>query len=99
MALALLEVLTRMARLDKISCHTSHKVSTTLSLEVKALTINKDIPDPVNSYQSLVALLDRSHIVLMLVSSPWCVRCIRRNRDYAIVIYCKNLDTNARRKL
>jgi hypothetical protein len=70
MALALLEVLTRMARLDKTPRHSSHKVNTTLSLEVKVLAINKEIPDLVNSYQSLVALLDRSHIILMLVNSP-----------------------------
>jgi hypothetical protein len=93
-----LEVPTRKARLHKISRHSSHKISTTLSLEGKVLAIKKDVLDLINSYQGRVALLDRSHIVLVLVGSPWCVRCIRRNSDHAIVIYCEDLDTSARRK-
>jgi hypothetical protein len=85
-----------MARLHEISLHRSYKVSTTLSLEGKVLAINKDVPDLVNSYQSLVALLDRSRIVLM---SPWRVRSVRRNGDHTIVIYHEDPDTSARRKL
>jgi hypothetical protein len=88
-----------MSRLHEISRHSSHKVSTTLSLDGKVLAINKDVLDPINSYQSLVALLDRSHIVLMLVGSAWCVRCIRRNSDHATVIYCEDPDTSTSRKL
>jgi hypothetical protein len=85
-------------RQHKISRHNSHKVSTTLLLEGEVLAINKHVPDPINSSQGLVALLDRSHIVLMLVGSPWYVRCVRRNSDHAIVIYCEDLDRSTRRK-
>jgi hypothetical protein len=88
-----------MARLHKISRHSSYKVSTTFSLEGKVLAINKDVLNPINSHQGLVALLDRSHIVLMLVGSPWYVRCVRRNSDHAIVIYCADPDISTRRKL
>jgi 23S rRNA A2030 N6-methylase RlmJ len=74
-----------MARLHKISRHSSHKVSTTLSLEGKVLAIKKNVLNLINSYLGFVALLDRSYIVLMLVGSPWYVRCVRRNSDHAIV--------------
>lgn len=87
-----------MERLHKISRHSSHKVSSTPLLEGKVLAINEDVPDPINSYQSLVALLNPSHIDLMLVGSPWCVECNRRNGHHAIVIYCEDPDTSPRRK-
>ncbi|KAF2796656.1 hypothetical protein K505DRAFT_157916 [Melanomma pulvis-pyrius CBS 109.77] len=61
--------LTRKARLHKIARHSSHKTSTTSSLEGKVPAINEDVPDPVNSYTSLVVLHNRSRIVLMLVGS------------------------------
>jgi hypothetical protein len=64
------KVPTGMARLRKVARHSSHKASATLSPGGKALAINKDVFRPFNNYKSRVVLLNRSHMILMLVSSP-----------------------------
>jgi hypothetical protein len=55
-----------MARLYKISHHSSHKASTPLSLKGKILAISENVSGPVDIFKSLVVLLNLSCNVLML---------------------------------